>query len=128
MLNNCKIRFRWFTDKETKKLTWRDLTGPEKLRLFNGINIPAAFPDLQNKETLQKLWNDFFKLMASLGHSNCHNAVDFEQSAKAWVKLFTSVYQSKDVTPYMHAFAMHVHQFLSLHGNIVTFSQQGLES
>ncbi len=127
VLNNCKIRFRWFTDKETKKLTWRDLTGPEKMRLFNGINIPAAFPDLQSKETLQKLWNDFFKLMASLGHSSCHNAVDFEQSAKAWVKLFTSVYQSKDVTPYMHAFAMHVHQFLSLHGNIVTFSQQGLE-
>ncbi len=27
----------------------------------------------------------------------------------------------------MHAFAMHVHQFLSLDGNIVTFSQQGLE-
>ncbi len=52
VLNNCKIRFRWFTDKEIKKLTWRDLTGPEKMRLFNGINIPAAFPDLQNKEAL----------------------------------------------------------------------------
>ena len=41
--NKCKIRFRWFTDKETKKVTWRDLTGPDKLRLFNNIDIPTTF-------------------------------------------------------------------------------------
>lgn len=29
--------------------------------------------------------------------------------------------------PYIHAFAQHVHEFLQLHGNIVIFSQQGLE-
>ena len=114
LLNNCKIRFRWFADKESKNgMTWRDLTGPEKIRLFRHIDIPAAFPDLQSKEKLQKLWKDFFNLMVSVGSRSC-DATDFEQSIKAWVKLFTSVYQTKDVTPYMHVFAMHVPQFLEI--------------
>lgn len=53
----------------------------------------------------------------------------FEVDAKEWVRLFISVYQTKDVTPYMHAFAMHVPEFLWLHhGNISIFSQQGLEN
>lgn len=38
-----------------------------------------------------------------------------------------SLYQTKDVTPYMHAFSMHVPEFLCLHGNITMFTQQGLE-
>ena len=46
---------------------------------------------------------------------------------KAWVRLFTSVYQTKDVTPYIHALGMHVSEFLHLSGNIVMFNQQGLE-
>lgn len=49
------------------------------------------------------------------------------QCKKKWVRLFISAYQSKDVTPYMHAFAMHVSEFLHLQGNIVMFTQQGLE-
>ena len=32
--DECKINFRFYTDKETKSLKWRDLTGPEKKRLF----------------------------------------------------------------------------------------------
>ena len=43
------------------------------------------------------------------------------------IQLFTSIFQSKDVTPYMHAFAQHVPEFLCPYGNIVIFSQQGLE-
>ena len=31
---SCKIRFQFYVEKESKKLTWRDLTGPEKNRLF----------------------------------------------------------------------------------------------
>ena len=124
--NECKIRFRWYTDKESKKVTWRDLTGPEKIKLFDRINITVLFPDLQTKDKLQKLWKDFFALIKTLGKRDC-NAIEFGHRSKAWVEVFTSLYQTKDVTPYMHAFAMHVPEFLSLYGNIVMFSQQGLE-
>ena len=29
--DSCNIRFQWFVDKDSKKLKWRDLTGPEKV-------------------------------------------------------------------------------------------------
>lgn len=122
----CKIRFRWYIDKESKKLTWRDLTGPEKRRLFKNIAIPTLFPELQAKNQLQVLWTDFFELMKVIGQTEC-DAANFECRAKAWVRLFTTTYQSKDATPYIHAFSMHVFEFLKLYGNIVLFTQQGLE-
>ncbi|KAJ8019299.1 hypothetical protein HOLleu_42180 [Holothuria leucospilota] len=52
---------------------------------------------------------------------------NFERNARAWVQLFTEVYLSKDVTPYMHVLINHVPDALRLHGNISNFSQQGLE-
>jgi len=40
MLNiNCKIPFHIYADKESKTLKWRDLIGPEKLKLFKLIKM-----------------------------------------------------------------------------------------
>ena len=61
--DECKINFRFYTDKETKGLKWRDLTGPEKKRLFQKIDISRLFPLLARKEDLLKLWNDFTALV-----------------------------------------------------------------
>ena len=124
--DTCKIRFQWYVDKESKKVKWRYLTGPEKTKLFKNINIVTLFPALQTKAELQELWSEFFRLVNMLGKNEC-DATAFDLRAKTWVRLFTTVYQSKDVTPYMHAFAMHVSEFLRLYGNIVMFTQQGLE-
>jgi hypothetical protein len=48
-------------------------------------------------------------------------------NAKAWVGDFCSLYQTKHVTPYVHALAMHVPQFIELYGNLTKFTKQGLE-
>lgn len=32
--NTLKISFNWYVCKDSKKMKWRDLTGPEKLKLF----------------------------------------------------------------------------------------------
>ena len=53
--------------------------------------------------------------------------VILQKNAKAWVRKFCSLYQTKHVTPYMHALAMHDPEFICLHGNITKFTQQGLE-
>ena len=34
LLNNLGVSFQWHIGKESKKLEYRDLTGPEKLKLF----------------------------------------------------------------------------------------------
>ena len=108
---------------ESKKLAYRDLTGPEKHRLFCNINIPTLFPTLDSKEQLQKVWSDFYGLITQLGKQECSVVDSFELSAKSWVTNFLKVYQTKDITPYIHAFSMHVPQFLHLYGNIVSFTQ-----
>ena len=38
-----------------------------------------------------------------------------------------SVYQAKNVTPYVHALVNHVSEFLRLYGSLVPYNQQGLE-
>jgi len=104
----------------------RDLTGPEKVRLFESIDIPTLFPAHPRKHELKELWSEFFHLINKLKKPDC-DPEELEESARAWVRLFISLYQTKDVTPYIHAFAMHVPQFIRLHGNITMFTQQGLE-
>jgi len=64
--------------------------------------------------------------MNKLSKDDC-DPDDFQLKAKAWVRKFCSVYQTKHVTPYVHALAMHVPEFIRLHGNITKFTQQGLE-
>ena len=85
----CKIRFHWYVDKDTKKLKWRDLTGPEKNRLFKNMDVPVLFPALQHKQQIQQLWSEFFTLINLLGNTVC-DAVESERRVKAWVQLFTS--------------------------------------
>ena len=58
---SCKIRFQWFVDKESKKMQWRDLNGPEKTRLFKNIDIatcslPFFGKKGRNPETLEDVF------------------------------------------------------------------------
>ena len=49
---DCKIRFKWNVERDTKEITYRDLTGPEKVRLFKNINIVSQFPALPKSEQI----------------------------------------------------------------------------
>ena len=102
------------------------MTGSEKYQVFQKIDIPTLFPSLLKKHKLQALWTEFYHLVQELGKIECE-ADTFELAAKTWIRSFLTIYQTIDVTPYMHAFAMHVAEFLRLYGNIVMFTQQGLE-
>ena len=52
---------------------------------------------------------------------------EFQTQSKAFVDNFLEVYLTKHVTPYMHCMMYHVGEFMTLHGSIVQFIQQGLE-
>lgn len=124
-----KIPFNWFICKESKKLKWRDLTGPEKLKLFQNIKIDVVLPTFHDSDKIQKLWKDFYDIAEFLSSSNQDKIIveDFSKRTKLWLDLFLSLYQTKHVTPYMHALVWHVPEFLHLYGTICPFTQQGLE-
>ena len=126
---DCHIPFKFFYCKDVKDLRWRDLMGPEKLVVFSKINLPTLLPDLPNIDATQRLWKNFKSLYDTLHDEaiSFSGAVKFEEDTKQWVKDFTKIYQTKHVTPYMHILAMHVPEFLKCYGNLVTFTQQGLE-
>ena len=126
----CKIPFHMYTDKDSKILKWRDLTGPEKLKLFKAIKIPELFPRLINANDIQILWDTFkqmYELLWSSKNMDEQEIKGFTKKATSWITLFTSIYQTKNVTPYMHVLVAHVPQLLKDFGSLAKFSQQGLE-
>ena len=127
---NCKISFHMYVDKESNTLKWRDLTGPEKLKLFASIKIPELFPNLKDADMVQKLWDNFkaiYKILWSDKKLDEKEITDFTTKAKNWITLFTSLYQTRHVTPYMHILVAHIPKFLKDIGSLAPYSQQGLE-
>ena len=58
--DKCNIRFRWNIDRESKQIKYRDLTGPEKVRLFTNMDIAKVFPALQKAKRLENYGKNFF--------------------------------------------------------------------
>lgn len=129
LAGTCKINFHFYTCNDTGSLKWRDLTGPEKYSLFNRIDIVTLFPNLPNAVILQKLWKEFASLNESIRSESMatFEITAFEEKVKLWLELFLQVYQTKHVTPYMHALVAHLPEFLTIYGSIIPFTQQGLE-
>ena len=125
--------YNFWVGRQSKQLKWRTLTGPEKLRLFKNINIQKLLPDSPESSTIkiQVLWTELLKLneMFSKGPENIleKDICDFETQSREWVQKFIQVYQTKALTPYIHAMSNHVGEFMRIHGSILPFTQQGLE-
>jgi len=124
----CKIRFKWNIDKYSKEIKCRDLTGPEKVKLFTHMDIAEKFPALKKQKKQENCGKIFFVLAQDINKEMC-DADELSRKIKLWVNLFLCVYQTKDVTPYIHALLNHVPEFIRLHGNLISFTQpqQGLE-
>ena len=126
--NKLKIPFNWHICKESKKLKWRDLTGPEKLRLFRNVDFKMLLPDHPEQESISSLWSKFLtitELLSSSGPGVSKNII--EENSKSFIEHFLKHYQTKHVIPYMHALRWHVPEFVQLYGKISQFTQQGLE-
>lgn len=50
-----------------------------------------------------------------------------EKRTQQWMELFQKIYITIHITPYIHAFVSHLHQFQRLYGDINMFNLQGLE-
>ena len=127
-LQDMGINFNFYIAKDTKMLDYRDLTGPEKVKLFKQINISYLLPNNQHSHIIQDIWDEFSSTIMDLKQNMDFTEVpEFKSKVDHWMQKFLVVYQTKDVTPYMHALVSHVPEFLKLYGNIEFFTQQGME-
>ncbi|RNA32675.1 hypothetical protein BpHYR1_027990 [Brachionus plicatilis] len=121
---NIRLMFQWVP--ETRKLNWRDLVGPEKNRLFENLRLVEVIPEYANLELLQKIWDDFYSII-KLVRNNELNADQLKQNTRDWLADLLKIYPRTTVTPYMHAFVAHLHEFVFLYQDINAFNCQGLE-
>ena len=115
--------FEFYVGRTSKMLKSRSLTGPEKLKVFRNIKVRLLLPNSPCNEAskIQHLWDELLQLnmlFSSAGDDLSPVVIDdFECRARKWARDFLQVYQSKEVTPYIHA----------IHGSMLPFTQQGLE-
>ena len=128
-LRQTGVSFEWRVESNTKKLEYRDLTGPEKLHVIQNINIQALLPNFEDHKKLEKPWNDFMEIIEDLklDFPTDEPIASLTAKIKSWFQQFLSLYQAKDVTPYMHALYHHIPEYLKLYINVAHFNQQGME-
>ena len=85
-----------------------------------------------NGETIEKsknindLWEDFYCIYCQV-KSNVLSSAQIKQRTKEWETDFLNLYEHKHITPYIHSFVHHLHEFASLYGDVNQFNLQGLE-
>ena len=127
--DTCKIPFKFYICQESHTLKWKDLRGTEKYKLFQQVDLPSLFPNLPQVKVVQRIWSKFLSLNACIKseHLSSTEISQLAKDAKQWLHLFLQVYQTKHVTPYMHALVSHLPEFLKIHGAVNPFTQQGIE-
>ena len=96
--------FEFYVGQTSKALKCRSLTGPEKLKVCQNIDIKALLPLVSSDECsrIQHLWTELLSL--NMMFSKPANELpataikEFETRARQWGKDFVDVYQSDRVT------------------------------
>ena len=65
-IKSIGVSFNFRINKESKKLEYRDLTGPDKLKLFQNINIPMLLPQCSQNKDMQVIWTKFMDIIGDL--------------------------------------------------------------
>lgn len=127
-MRNIKVHFEFFKSRSTGgKWNWTSLMGPDKKKVLEHFPVSQFIPGIRGQE-IEKLWREFFRLYKILRTPFLlDQEIDtFEIDAKNWIRTFyrategnpnsvsqsPGLYRKEDVTPYMHVFAQHIHQFM----------------
>lgn len=97
-----------------------------KIRLFTNFNLAEIIPGHEKFDSVVKIWMDFYETVQLVKGVELE-AAELRQRTRDWLKLYLTVYDKKTVTPYMHAFVAHLHEFVRLYKDINAFNCQGLE-
>ena len=109
-----------------KKIKLNSLMGPLKEKIFKNIKLEEYGKEHEKIGTIKEIWKDFWKIYNDT-RKNLLTADDVKQQTASWWNKFTSVYHKSQETPYIHLFVNHLHEFIEIHGDVNSYSQQGLE-
>jgi hypothetical protein len=127
-MRDIKVHFEFFKSRSSGgKWNWTSLMGPDKKKVLEHFPVSQFITGIRGQE-IEKLWREFFRLYKILRTPFLSDQeIDkFEIDAKNWIRTFyrategnpnstsqrPGLYRKEDVTPYMHVFAQHIHQFM----------------
>ena len=127
-MKNIKVHFEFFRSNSTgQKWNWTSLMGPDKKKVLENFSVSQFIPGIRGQD-IEKLWKEFSRLYKVLRKPFLldQEINAFEIDAKNWICTFyrateghpnsalqkPGLYRKQDVTPYMHVFAQHIHQFM----------------
>ena len=119
-----KLKLRPYVRDSSCGIT-KDLSGKQIKKVLKKINLKKLFPTLNSKETIRRIWKGFYEIDKKISK----NIIDYQTlktKTENWMKDFLSIYTKDNVTPYMHIFVNHFHEFLRLYGDLSVFSEQGM--
>ena len=60
LIKSCNLNTPIFLKENDFQL--RDLRGPQKIKLFEGLKKHEMFPQFENGQNVQNLWEEFYKI------------------------------------------------------------------
>jgi hypothetical protein len=139
LVNECKLLKPIIFGTNTSKYKYmiRNLKGVDQIRLYekltetdqNNVEINSLtrlVPEVPECQDIQTLYKEFYSIYKSL-KLNSNDVDELKVRTSGWLNIFTRVFIQKKVTPYMHAFAHHLHQFVALYPNLNDYNQEGHE-
>jgi hypothetical protein len=124
-MKKIQVHFEFF--KSGGKWNWTSLMGPDKKKVIQNFPVSSFISGIRGIE-IEKLWKEFYRLYQLLRKPYLSDSeIDlFEIDAKNWIRTFyrptqgnpnsssstPGLYRKQDVTPYMHVFGQHLHQFM----------------
>jgi hypothetical protein len=116
----------------------RDFRGGEQTRMYNKMceknhqgeyifSLENIFPvSIDQINEIDKLYKDFYKTYIDVKEKRIEPQQVKTQSHN-WLDNYAKIYTTMRVTPYMHSFAQHLHEFQSIYENVNDFNQEGHE-
>ena len=122
------INFHFHIDTTSKHLQYRDLTGPEKVKLFENIDLDHLVPNNSKLLMKNQVWSDFYTVYKRVKEDSIDaNKLELIKiDLKSWCGLFLKTFQTREVTLYPCICLPHTRMF-DIVCNINYFNQQGLE-
>ena len=124
LTDDCKIR-NCFHLKD-KKIKFRELRGNEKLIVFSLIDLVELFPTINDVFNKNDVMCDFHSIYLSIRDNNI-DSDEIERLTSQFLIEYSEAFMITTITPYLHCFICHLHEFRKLHGDFNLFNQQGLE-
>ena len=111
----------------------KSFTGEDCLNILEKLHFEQFFsnefyPKFVKKDTFNSLLRGFNEIFLNVKNNSYAENKDLLQiKTDEWLSLFTSTFNKKHVTSYIHVFCHHLCMFIEEHGDVDIYNCQGIE-